>query len=286
MLRKQVKTIYTIFLSIFLFSFPLLAEDMVAINPADKVIAQVLTKTVSLSTSMHNIQTLQDKKVNFAIINSDDAYTMKKSMPNLRSIAALYPKMLALITKKDANISSFSQLKEKKLHINYTCKETQSLCQLILPAFDIKSDFNTSTFADAKTKLEDGRIDGIFSLVGHPDLDIIQLNSELNITFVPLFGKKFDQLNNDHPYIVKGGIPKGIYLGLDKDIKSIGIKALLVTRKDVNESIISHITKKLLDNIKTIKTSNPIYRGISKKSLLEGLILPQHKGAKKAFNEK
>ncbi len=259
---------------------------MVAISPADEVIAQIFTKSVSLNTSMHNLQTLQDKKVDFAIINSDNAYEMKESMPNLRAIAALYPKMLAFITKKDANISSFSQLKEKKLHINFTSKGTQSLCQLILPAFDIKSDFNISTFMDAKTKLEDGRLDGIFSLVGHPDSDIMQLNSELNITFIPLFGKKFDQLNNDHPYILKGGIPKDIYRGLDKDTKSIGVKSLLVTREDVNKSIVFNITKNLLNNIKTIKTSNPIYRGISKKSLLEGLILPQHKGAIKAFNGK
>lgn len=71
---------------------------------------------------------------------------------------------------------------------------------------------------------------------------------------------------------------------LENDIKSIGIKALLVTREDVNESAVQTVTKVILENIKTIKKTNFIYRGISKKSLLEGLILPQHKGASKAFN--
>ena len=269
-----------------LFSFPLLAENIAAISPADKIITQTLHSKVSLNTSMHNIQALQDKKVNFAIVNSNHAYQIKKSMPNLRAIAALYPKMLVFITKKDAHISSISQLKEKKLRINFTSKETESLCHLLFPIFEIPSDYNVSTFKEAKKGLEDGSLDGLFSLVGHPDLDIMQLNNDLNITFIPLFGKKFDQLTSDYPYILKGGMPKGIYTGLDKDIKSIGVKALLLTREDVNESTVYTATKTILSHMQTIKKTNPIYRGISRKSLLEGLILPQHQGAIKAFNEK
>ncbi len=283
-----MKVIYLLLFSLLLLrpAFASKRLPIAIISPSDKLIATVLEKNTSTNTSMQNLQALQDKNVNFAIINSNNAYQMKKSMPKLRAIAALYPKMLAFITKKDTNITSLSQLKEKKLRINFTCKGAESLCHLIFPAFGIKSDYNVSTFIDAKTKLAHGTLDGIFALVGHPDRDIIQLNSELNITFIPLFGKKFDQLNNDYPFILKGGMPKGIYRGLDRDIKSIGVKALLVTRDDVNESIVFTMTKKLIDHISTIKTANPIYRGISKKSLLEGLVIPQHTGAIKAFNTK
>ncbi len=277
-----MKVIVSLF---FAFTYLLYAQEIATSSQVDKVISHILKYDSSLHTSLHNIQALHEKKVDFAIVNSHQAYAMKKSMPELRSIAALYPKMLAFITKKDANISSINQIKNKKLHIAVTSDGTKSLCDLLFSTLNLPNDYNTSTFLQAKKTLLNGSIDGLFTLVGHPDSDIMQLNKELNISFIPLYGKKFDQLNNDYPYILKGGMPKGIYAGLKHDIKSIGVKALLLTREDVNESRVFDVTNKLINNMKTLKTTNAVYRGISKKSLLEGLVLPQHKAAIKAFNQ-
>ena len=72
--------------------------------------------------------------------------------------------------------------------------------------------------------------------------------------------------------------------GTKEAIKSIGVKALLVTREDVNKSVVHAITNSILQNMQEIKKSNYAYRGISKKCLLEGLVIPQHKVAIKAFN--
>ena len=278
-----MKIVQTLSLSLLL-SLSVFATDIAAITPEDKVIADLLNKKISFNTSMQNIQALKDKKINFAIIHSDHAYDMQQSTPELRSIMALYPKMLSLITKKESNITSLFDLKDVKIRACFTSEGTQSISDKIFSVCDINHDYKQLPFAEAAKKLKNGELDAIFSLVGHPNPNIEKLNDEFNITFIPLFGKKFDQLKNDYPYFVKGGFPQEIYQGLENDIKSIGIKALLVTREDVNESAVQTVTKVILENIKTIKKTNFIYRGISKKSLLEGLILPQHKGASKAFN--
>ncbi len=279
-----MRTLFTLTLSFFLIS-PTFAQDIATTSHADKIIADFVNKKPILNTSIQNIQALQERKVDFAIIHSNHAYDMQKSTPALKSIAALYPKMLAFITKKESPITSLLDLKNKKYRACFTCKGTQSLCNKIFSACDINQTYKQIPFNEAKEQLKSGKIDGIFSLVGHPNEDIRKLNSELNITFIPLIGKKLDQLNNDYPYFVKGGMPKGIYQGLEKDIKSIGTKALLITREDVNESKVYDVTQTLLDNMQTVKKTDLIYRGISRKTLLEGLILPQHQGAIKAFNE-
>jgi len=162
--------------------------------------------------------------------------------------------------------------------------ETYKTAKTILSAFDINNTNIHLPFQEAKEKLKMGKLDGFFTLCGHPDKDILTLNNELNISFVPLFGKKFDQLNNDYPYFLKSGIPKNLYKNTEEDIKSLGVKALLVTREDVPEDSVYDITQILLKNIDHIQSVNPIYRGFSKKSMLEGLTIPQHKGAIKAFN--
>ena len=277
-----MKVLHILSLSL-LISLSLFAKGIAAISPADKVITDILDKNISYNTSMQNLQALMDKKIDFAIINSDDAYAIKKSSPNLRTLVALYPKMLAFITKKGSNIPSILDLNDKKKAC-YTSKGTQSLCKKIFSTWDISHKYIHVSFDEAKKQLEQGKVSGILSLEGHPNQDIEQLNKELSITFVPLYGKKFDQLKNDFPFILKGGMPKGVYQGLERDIKSIGIKALLVTREDVNEKMVQTVTQTILENIKDIKKRNFIYRGISKKTLLEGLIFPLHQGAIKAFN--
>ena len=268
----------------FLITMPIFAQDIAIISPADKVIADFITEKQTLNTSMQNIQALQQGKVDFAIVNSNHVYDVQQSTPTLKSVVALYPKVLAFITKKESNITSLLDLKDKKFRACFTCKGTQSFCNKIFSACDIKQSYKQIPFDEAKKQLKSGEIDGLFSLVGHPNEDIRKLNKELNITFIPLVGKKLDQLNRDYPYFVKSGMPKGIYPNLNKDIKSIGVKALLLTREDINESCVHDLTQTILNNMKTIKETNFIYREISKKTLLEGLVLPQHKGAAKAFN--
>jgi len=62
-------------------------------------------------------------------------------------------------------------------------------------------------------------------------------------------------------------------------------KAILITSSDVDEKTVYYITKTILDNFETLKKQHPMYKNLTKKSLLEGLTIKQHKGAVKAFKE-
>ena len=131
----------------------------------------------SYNTSLENIQALKRKEIDFAIINSDSAYHAQKMVPALRSIGALYPKMLALITKKESNITSILDIKSKHLTIAFTGKDTQ-LCKQVLAIYDIDSTRQIMTFESAKEKLRVGKLDAFFSLVGHPARQIKELSLE------------------------------------------------------------------------------------------------------------
>jgi TRAP transporter TAXI family solute receptor len=273
------------------FSLSLYAEVLTLgiTQSVDKVVADVLNQTMHIQTrevnsSQENANLLQKKQIDLAIIQGDTAYHQaKKSMPNLRAIMGLYPKMLAFIVRKDANISSIQEAKTKKLTLSFSQHDTQEIYHDIFDTFDINTSLKAITFNQAQKQTLAHTIDGFFSLQGHPNQATNTLLREHNLSLIPLFGKKFDQLKNDYPFFIKGGMPKGIY-GLEEDVKSIGVKALLVTTKEMNEDTIYHITKTILENIDAFKKSNPIYRGMSKKDLVEKLVIPQHKGATKAFN--
>ena len=256
----------------------------------DNVVADILNNTMHVQTrevnsSQENILLLEKQQIDFAIVQSDVAYEKaKKSMPNLRVIMALYPKMLAFVSTKEANISAIKELKKKHLKLSFVSDDTSQIYHKVFQVFDINNSLQIDSFQEVKKHILSGDIDGFFSLQGHPNQVTDALVREHNLTLVPLYGKKFDQLKNDYPFIIKGGIPKGLY-GLEEDVKSIGVQALLVTTKSMDEQTIYHITKTILENIDRFKEANPVYRGMSKKHLIEKLLITQHKGATKAFND-
>ncbi len=289
MQRKRVP-IKTIILLLLTLSVHAQVLTLGVTHYADKIVADILNKTMHIQTrevnsSLVNVNLLQKNQIDFAVIQGDTAYyKAKESMPNLRVIMGLYPKMLAFIVREDTNVSSIQEIKTKKLALTFTEEDSKEIYNKIFHAFDINTSMKKMTCNQAKKEILTDAIDGFFSLQGHPNQMTDTLLREHNLSLVPLFGKKFDQLKNDFPFIIKGGMPKGIY-GLEEDVKSIGVTALLVTTKEMNESTVYEITKTILENMEAFKKANPVYRGMSKKHLIEKLIIPQHKGANKAFNE-
>ena len=229
------------------------------------------------------LEDFQTRKVDFILLNSDIAYTMhNQQMPELRSLFSLYPKMLTFITLKENNITTFSQIKEKNLRIAYDAKQLQSYKNL-LGSFDLNFSFTYNTFKDASNALKKDKIDAFIALLGHPDQELQTLMANGDIKIVSLFGKKFDQLKTDTAYIIKGGIPAGMY-GLEKDVKSIGVKYILASRHRVPIDYVYSIVSGVLTHIDTLKRSDPKLRAFTIKNILQGLCIPQHEGSIKAFN--
>jgi TRAP transporter TAXI family solute receptor len=76
-----------------------------------------------------------------------------------------------------------------------------------------------------------------------------------------------------------------MYKGVDHDTVTYGVKAVLVTSTKASDKVVHAMVKSILDNFDAFKKLHPAYKTITKKSLLDGLSVPQHKGAIKAFKE-
>ena len=260
----------------------------------DIVLADILNKDTAVAlktkaTQKECLSLLKKHQVELAILQNDTAYhiykgTGKESTPKLRVIVALYTKILTFITRKDSNITSLDDAQRKHARVSFAINDTETTCQTIFSDFDINCSIALTKFEYAKIYLQQDKISGFFTLQAHPSEEIQTLLKEQNITIVPLISKKMAQVKMKHDFFIKEHIPKEIYNTKD-DIQSIGVKTLLVTTSDVSEEDIYKVTKTILNNLENFKKANPIYHGISKKTLLEGLTIPQHKGAIKAFNE-
>lgn len=251
----------------------------------------------STGGSVYNVNTIKAGELDFGIAQSDTVYQAYngqgkfdgKPQKELRSVMAIYPELLAFVTRKDSNINSIADMKGKKINIDVPGSGTRMTTDIIMNAEGV----NTSSLAlkselkstEGPNMLKDKKIDGYFGMFGHPTANIKDASNSVDINIVPIKGEAIDNLIKKYPYYAKGSISGTFYKGVSEDVASIGVKAVLVSSTSLDDKAVYVVTKAILDNFDTFKKLHPAYKTITKESLLDGLSAPQHEGAKKAFKE-
>ena len=251
----------------------------------------------STGGSVYNINTIKNKELDFGIAQSDVVYQASrgngkfkgKKVSKLRSVMAIYPELLALVTRKDSNIYKLSDIKGKRINLGNPGSGNEATALTLFDLSDIKK--SSLKFAGAlkaaemPDALRDNKIDGYFYMIGHPTANIKDASNSVDTRIVPLVGSTVDDLLKKYPYFARANIQGGMYKGNEKDIKTFGVKAVLVTSTDVSEKAVYTVVKAVLENFEAFKKLHPAYAHITKESLLDGLSAPLHKGAKKYFKE-
>ncbi len=251
----------------------------------------------STGGSVYNVNTIKSGELDFGISQSDTAYQAYhgegkfagKPQTELRSVMAIYPELLAFVVRKDSGIKTLMDMKGKKINIDVPGSGTRMTTEIVMKAFGIKSSDlalqSELKSTEGPNMLKDKKIDGYFGVFGHPTANIKDAANSVDINIVPIQGAPIDALVKKYPYYAKGSISGTFYKGVTKDVPSIGVKAVLVTSTACDDKAVYVVTKAILDNFKAFKKLHPAYKTITKKSLLDGLSVPQHSGAKRAFEE-
>ena len=251
----------------------------------------------STGGSVYNVNVINANELDFGIAQSDTAYQgyngegkfEGKAVKGLRSVLAIYPELLAFVVKKSSGIKTLADVKGKKLNVDIPGSGTRMTTDIVLAASGIKhSDLalaNELKSSEGPTMLKDNKIDGYFGVFGHPTANIKDASNSVDIDIVPLEGPAIDALVEKYSYYAKGVISGSFYKGVENDVPSIGVKAVLVTKDTIDEKIVYTVAKTILDNFDEFKGLHPAYKTITKESLLEGMAVPQHPGAIRAFKE-
>ena len=251
----------------------------------------------STGGSVYNVNTIKNGELDFGIVQSDIVYQASRgegafkdaAIPKLKSVIAIYPELLTLVTRKDANINSLLDIKGKRINLGNSGSGNEATALTLFNESGIKKEdlkfagaLKASEMPDA---LRDNKIDGYFYMVGHPTANIQDAANSIDVKIVPIDGANIDALIKKYPYFAKSNVSGEIYKGNDTDIPTFGVKAVLVTSDDVSVDAVYTVVKAILENFDEFKQLHPAYSQITKKSLLDGLSAPLHEGAKKYFQE-
>ncbi|MDR1944429.1 MAG: TAXI family TRAP transporter solute-binding subunit [Synergistaceae bacterium] len=247
------------------------------------------------NASVANINLVATKEIEVAFVQNDItfwAYTGKvmfqSPLRNLRAIAALYPEHIQLITTKDSAVKNIEDLKGKRVGVGAPGSGTEGDVRAILQLSGIKySDMRVDflDFGATTSRFKDNQIDAGFVVAGFPTASVMDLATTKDISLLSFTPEFLQKLSKEYPYFVSSVIPAGTYRGIDADVSTPAVMAILVTHDEIPESVIYEFTKAMFTNIDQIHASHAKGREINLKTALDGLTVPLHPGAARFYKE-
>lgn len=251
----------------------------------------------STGASVYNVNNVLKGGLNFGFVQSDVVYNKYngkdrfegKGNKDLRSVVSIYPELLAFVVSKASKIKTIADFKGKNFNVGNpgSGNEVTTLKVFKEFGFDVKTlkHRGVLTAQECPMALKDKKIDGYNYMVGHPTANITDAANSLPIDILDIAGKPAQSLISKYPYYANGVILKGTYEGVNKEVKTIGTKAVLATSKKQSDSSVRAVVKAILDNFEEYKKLHPALASVTKQSLVEGLSAPLHPAAKAVYKE-
>ena len=254
----------------------------------------------STGGSVTNINTIRAGELDFGVAQSDWQYHATKgskvfekdgAFTELRAVFSIHPEPFTVLTRKEANITQFSDLKGKRFNIGNPGSGTRASMEELLSTMG----WSTASFALASelkadehgAALCDNKIDGFFYGVGHPSANIQDPVTTCGAKLVPLTGPAIDKLVNENPFYAKAEIPGGLYKGHAEPTPTYGVLATFVTSTKTPDETVYTLVKSVFENFDDFKKLHPAFSALDpKKMIKDGLSAPLHPGAVKYYKER
>jgi TRAP transporter TAXI family solute receptor len=210
------------------------------------------------------------------------------AMKGLRTIAALYPETIQLVLSRSAGIKTFPDLNGKKVGIGAPGSGTEGDVRSIFQSVGLKYDDMSVEYLDfgaTSSRFKDNQIDAGFVVAGVPTSALMDLTTTRDVDLFNFDKATLDKLIEENPFFVADVIPAGTYRGVDYDVNTPSVMALLITNEDVPEEVIYNFTKGLFENIADVQNSHAMAKNIRLETATNGLTAPLHSGAAKYYKE-
>lgn len=254
----------------------------------------------STGGSVVNINTIKAGELDFGVAQSDWQYHAANGskvfekdgkFTDLRAVFSLHSEPFTVLSRKEANIAKFEDLKGKRFNVGNPGSGTRASMEELLSAMGWKlSDFSLASELKADehgAALCDNKIDGFFYGVGHPSANIQDPITTCGARLVPLTGPAVDKLVKDNSFYANADIPGGLYAGHPNPTRTYGVLATFVTSAKVPDATVYELVKAVFENFEEFKKLHPAFGALDPKRMIkDGLSAPLHPGAVKYYKEK
>jgi TRAP transporter TAXI family solute receptor len=215
----------------------------------------------------------------------------------IRLVMGFYEQPLHIVTKEGTGVTSVMQLKGKRVSVGAPNSGTEEQADYVLKALGIdwNKDFRKEKLGagESVAALKDGKIDAFFWSGAVPTGSIIDMASTpgARMVLLPVGGETADRIMKANPGVFhKTVFQKGSYAGVDRDIDTIAITAVLQAMDTFPADRLYQILNAIFDNKAELAA---VWKGANALTPQRavGLVTPDtlkylHPGAQKFFKEK
>ena len=254
----------------------------------------------STGGSVYNINTVRAGELDFGVAQSDWQYHAYHGTSQFsdagpfekeRAVFSVHPEPFTLLARADSDISSFEDIKGKRVNVGNPGSGQRATMEVVMEAFGISMDdlalATELKGAEMAQALCDGKIDAMIYTVGHPAAAIQEAVNSCDVKLIDVTGEPIDKLVEENPYYRVATIPGGMYKGNDQDVTTFGVGATFITSADVPDDIVYTTVKAVFDNFDQFKQLHPAFANLKEEEMIkDGLSAPLHPGAEKYYKER
>ena len=193
-------------------------------------------------------------------------------LDKLRTIAAIYPNYIQIVATKDSGIQTLADLKGKRVSVGAPRSGTEVNARRVFRAAGLSYDMMSVQylpFGESVELMKNRQLDATLQSAGLGVASIRDLASSVPITIVPIPPEVVAKIG-DPAYLSKP-IPAGTYQGQDREVMTVAINNLLMTREGVPADVVYTMTKAMFENLAELTAAHAAAKGISLEQRIAGL---------------
>jgi TRAP transporter TAXI family solute receptor len=217
--------------------------------------------------SAYNVERVASGELEFGIVQSDVLFAAYKGIGQwdgkpltvLRSVLSLFPELVTIVARADANIHVLADLAGKRVAIGGLATGPRTTWDLVSPDLPLKRPARMTVLRQSETTsaLCGGTIDAGFFVVAHPSELISDRLAACPTNFVAIRAPVVDKLVDKYPFYTRRFLPTELYHVPDV-ILTFGPAATLVTSASSDPRMVAAIAKAIVTHIAELKRMQPV----------------------------
>jgi uncharacterized protein len=243
--------------------------------------------------SVYNVSRIQSGELEFGIIQSDVQYAAfegtgawnGRPVSDLRSVLSLYPELVTVIARADADIHVLADLAGKRVNVGSQGTGTRATWEAIAAEIDQTRPVKLMDLRTSETTaaLCQGSIDANLLIVGHPSPLVSKELASCPSNFVAVSGSAVDKLLSADLFYARGDIPTDLY-GIAAKVPSFGSRATLVTSASADPRVVAAIARAIVTHIADLRAAHPALAHLKAEEMVsQSLTAPLHPAAQQVY---
>jgi TRAP transporter TAXI family solute receptor len=243
-----------------------------------------------------SVDAIERGDVDLAFDDSETAYvafqrgTSADPRPHagLRAVAVLFPTVVQVAARRDANIRSIKDLRGKRIEVSGPYDSSiEQAARIVLESYGLDYHSVTPVFgsATAADSLRRGDIDAVILFVPLQYWLMREIADTVDVRLIPIEHDKIAAIQDRNHFLKSTAIPAGTYRGQDEDVLTLGEDILLVCRQNLAEGLVFALTKTLFEASEDLVRAHPAASAIDPERGPTGSI-PLHPGAARYYRDR